>query len=71
MEDFTSQKADMKSQTDFVLTDKEGRSLINDFLIIQSNWFLSDNKSIHLKLSIDMVTPARSLRVVSSCKKFG
>ena len=59
--DFTYQKADMKSQIDFIITDHEGRNLINEFCIIQSNWFLSDHKPIYLKISINMIAPAISL----------
>ena len=59
--DFTYQKADMKSQIDFIITDHEGRNLINEFCIIQSNWFLSDHKPIYLKISNNMIAPAISL----------
>ena len=61
MGDYTYQKQDRKSQIDFVLTDKTGRDFINDFCIIQNDWFLSDHKPLCLKLSLPLLIPAISL----------
>ena len=59
--DFTYQKANKKSQIDYVLTDSEGRKLVSKFSIIQNDWFISDHKPVTVVLSLDSVTPASML----------
>ena len=48
--DFTYQKGKTKSQVDFVMTDRGGWELIEEFNIIEDNWYVADHKPIELKV---------------------
>ena len=50
--DFTYVGGNGSSQIDFALTDIRGRSNINKFEIINSDWHLSDHKPISLEIAV-------------------
>ena len=64
--DYTYVKSVMKSQINFVFTDKIGRKYTREFNIIQENCHLSDHKLVELKLvlnmDIDITTPYSTIR---------
>ena len=52
--DFTFFRQNGKSQIDFCLTNKDGRTMLKDFNIISNDWHLSDHRPITLVLELNM-----------------
>ena len=48
--DFTYQKAEKRSQIDFIYTDRIGVKTVIDFKIMNENWHLSDHKPVCLEI---------------------
>ena len=56
---FTYTKSDKKSQIDFILTTSNGRENVQELLLIDDDWHLSDHRPLQLNLAFSKQTDIR------------